>query len=111
MGGLLLKLGLVEVSTQAIGSILKTNAVTYVAGGLVQGMSAAYLTRIVGLTLMEYFADRDIVAAQANPTWNSDRFGTLLQQVFQANQRLTVLQEFVQQGIQRLIPDPKPQVS
>jgi uncharacterized protein len=111
MGGLLLKLGLVEVSTQAIGSILKTNAVTYVAGGLVQGMSAAYLTRIVGLTLMEYFADRDIVAAQPNPVWNPERFGTILQQVFQANQRLTVMQEFVQQGIQRLIPDAKPQVS
>lgn len=111
MGGLLLKLGLVEVSTQAISSILKTNAVTYVAGGLVQGMSAAYLTRIVGLTLMEYFADLDIVAAQPNPVWNPERFGTLLQQVFQANQRLTVMQEFVQQGIQRLIPDAKPQAS
>jgi uncharacterized protein len=111
MGGLLLKLGLVEVATQAIGSILKTNAVTYVAGGLVQGMSAAYLTRIVGLTLLEYFADQDIVAAQSNPVWNPDRFGTLLQQVFQANQRLTVMQEFVQQGIQRLIPESKPQVS
>lgn len=111
MGGLLLKLGLVELSTQAIGSILKTNAVTYVAGGLVQGMSAAYLTRIVGLTLMEYFADQDIVAAKANPTWNPERFGALLQQVFQANQRLTMLQEFVQQGVQRLIPEGKPQLS
>jgi uncharacterized protein len=108
MGGLLIKLGLVEFSTQAIGSILKTNAVTYVAGGLVQGMSAAYLTRIVGLTLMEYFADQDIVAAQENSIWNPDRFGTLLNQVFQANQRLVVMQEFVQQGIQRLIPDGKP---
>jgi uncharacterized protein len=109
MGGLLLKLGLVEFSTQAIGSILKTNAVTYVAGGLVQGMSAAYLTRIVGLTLMEYFADQDVVAAQSQPIWNPERFGTLLNQVFQANQRLTVLQEFVQQGVQRLIPDGQPQ--
>jgi uncharacterized protein len=109
MGSLLLKLGVVEFSTQAIGSILKTNAVTYVAGGLVQGMSAAYLTRIVGLTLMEYFADQDILAAQPQPVWNPDRFGTLLNQVFQANQRLVVMQEFVQQGIQRLMPDGKPQ--
>ncbi len=111
MGGLLLKLGMVEVATQAIGSALKTNMITYIAGGLVQGMSAAYLTRIVGLTLMEYFADRDVVAAQSNPVWNPERFGTLLQQVFQANQRLAVMQEFVQQGIQRLIPDSNPQVS
>jgi uncharacterized protein len=111
MGGLLLKLGLVEVSTQAIGSILKTNAVTYVAGGLIQGMSAAYLTRIVGLTLMEYFADQDIVLAKSQPIWNPDRFSTLLQQVFQANQRLNVMQEFIQQGIQRLIPDGVSQLS
>jgi uncharacterized protein len=111
MGGLLLKLGLVEISTQAIGNILKTNAVTYVAGGLLQGMSAAYLTRIVGLTLIEYFADQDIVATQSQPIWHLDRFSALLQQVFQANQRLTVMQEFVQQGIQRLIPDPQPQAS
>ncbi len=109
MGGLLLKLGLVEISTQAIGTMLKTNAVTYVAGGLIQGMSAAYLTRIVGLTLMEYFASQDVVAA--SPVWNPERFGNLLQQVFQANQRLTVLQEFVHQGVQRLIPDTKPQAS
>jgi uncharacterized protein len=55
IAGLMVKLGVVEVSTQAIGGILKTNAVTYVAGGLVQGVSGAYLTRLAGLTLIEYF--------------------------------------------------------
>jgi uncharacterized protein len=107
LGGLLLKLGLVELSTQAIGSILKTNAVTFMAGGLVQGLSAAYLTRIVGLTLVEYFASQDLVVPQKQQeqsNWQLDRFTTTLSQVFQANQRLTVLQDFVQQGKQRFIP-------
>lgn len=105
MGSLLLKLGLIELSTQAIGSVLKTNAVTFVAGGLLQGLSAAYLTRIVGLTLVEYFADQDVVVPQANPTWNIDRFSTILSQVFQTNQRLTMLQDFVRQGLPRLVPE------
>jgi uncharacterized protein len=105
LGSLLLKLGLIELSTQAIGSILKTNAVTFVAGGLIQGVSAAYLTRIVGLTLIEYFASQDIVVPQAQPAWQLDRFTTILSQVFQANQRLTVLQDFVQQGMQRFMPE------
>jgi uncharacterized protein len=105
MGGLLLKLGLIEISTQAIGSILKTNAVTFVAGGLIQGVSAAYLTRIVGLTLVEYFASQDVIVPQEQPAWHLDRFTTILSQVFQANQRLAVLQDFVQQGMQRLMPE------
>jgi uncharacterized protein len=105
LGGLLLRLGLVELSTQAIGSILKTNAVTFVAGGLIQGMSAAYLTRIVGLTLVEYFASQDVLVPSGQPVWQLDRFTAILSQVFQANQRLTVLQDFVQQGMQRLMPE------
>jgi uncharacterized protein len=107
MGGMLLKLGLVEFATQTIGSVLKANAVTYVAGGLLQGISAAYLTRMVGLALMEYFADQDMVAPQA-VAWQPDRFSTILTQVFQANQRMAVFQELVQQGLQRLVPTNKP---
>jgi uncharacterized protein len=106
MGGMLLKLGLVEFTTQTIGTVLKTNAVTYVAGGLLQGLSAAYLTRIVGLTLLEYFADQDLVAPPAT-AWQPDRFGTILTQVFQANQRMAVFQDLVQQGVQRLVPTSK----
>jgi uncharacterized protein len=109
MGGMLLKLGLVEFTTQTIGTVLKTNAVTYVAGGLLQGVSAAYLTRIVGLTLLEYFADQDILAPQA-AAWHPERFGSILTRVFQANQRMVVFQDLVQQGVQRLVPTGKSQL-
>ena len=104
MGNVMLKLGLVEVCTQTVSGLLKTNAATYVAGGLVQGLSAAYLTRIAGLTLVEYLAAQDLVAPEPARAWNLDRLGRTLQQVFQANQRVAYLQTVVKQGIERLRP-------
>ncbi|MGB3239657.1 MAG: DUF697 domain-containing protein [Geitlerinemataceae cyanobacterium] len=103
LGELLLKLGLVELSTQTVSAILKTNAVTYLAGGAVQGISAAYLTRIVGLSLIEYFQQQDIEIAEAK-SWNWDTFGAILKQVFQQNQRADFARSFVKQAIDRLSP-------
>jgi uncharacterized protein len=104
MGSVMLKLGLVELCTQTVSGLLKTNAVTFVAGGLVQGLSAAYLTRIAGLTLVEYLAAQDLVAAEPARAWNLDLLGNTLQKVFQANQRVAYLQTVVKQGIDRLVP-------
>jgi uncharacterized protein len=108
MGGLLLKLGLVEFSTQTVGQILKTNVATYAIGGLIQGVSAAYLTRMVGLALVEYFEEQAEFVPVAGGAWNIDRFSAILNRVFQANQRLTLLQEFAQQGLGRLMPNSQP---
>jgi uncharacterized protein len=105
MGEVMLKLGLVEICTQTVAGLLKTNAATYVAGGLVQGLSAAYLTRIAGLTLIEYFEAQDLLAPEAAKAWNLDLLGTTLQKVFQANQRVAYLQTMFQQGIDRLAPE------
>jgi uncharacterized protein len=102
LGGLLLKLGLVEFSTQTIGQLLKTNPATYAIGGLIQGLSAAYLTRIVGLALVEYLEEQEELVPTA--AGNLDRLGAILNRVFQANQHMATLQGFVQQGIDRLVP-------
>jgi uncharacterized protein len=104
MGSVMLKLGLVEVCTQTVSGLLKTNAATFVAGGLVQGLSAAYLTRIAGLTLIEYLAAQDLVTPAPARNWNLDLLGNTLQNVFQANQRVAYLQTVVRQGIDRLMP-------
>ncbi len=103
IGQLMLKLGLVELSTQTIGSMLKTNAVTYVAGGAIQGVSAAYLTRIAGLSLIEYFQERDLSVA-SEEEFNLARLGEKFKQVFARNQRTAFLQGFVQQALTRLSP-------
>jgi GTPase SAR1 family protein len=92
---LIVKLGLVEISTQTIGSMLKSNVVTYVAGGVVQGVSSAYLTRIVGLSLIEYFQIQEININPNNLSLNLDKFKQKIQTIFQENQKTVFLQNFV----------------
>jgi uncharacterized protein (DUF697 family) len=97
MASVMVKLGLVEISTQAIAGVLKTNAITFVAGGLIQGVSAAYLTRLAGLTLIEYF--------EGEPTGEikRDLLQQLMQKVFEQNRRLPFLQAFVKQAVDQLV--------
>ena len=109
MGSLMLKLGLVELSTKTISTVLKSNAITFVAGGVVQGVSAAYLTRIAGLALVEYFEQQEI-AANSGKEFNLEKFGQNLQQVFAQNQQVVFLQGFVKQGVKRLLPEAEKEV-
>ncbi|NJO20952.1 MAG: DUF697 domain-containing protein [Spirulinaceae cyanobacterium RM2_2_10] len=85
----------------AIASRPETNVVSYAAGGAVQGLSAAYLTRLTGLSLMEYFQTAD-PSAELNPT----QLEQALQTVFQTQQRATVWQSFVRAGLARLQGTP-----
>ncbi len=98
----MLKLGLVELSTQTVTSFLKTNAMTYVAGGAVQGVSAAYLTRIAGLSLIEFFQQQPLAIDREKPTLSFETFGATLQQVFQQNQRTAFVKSFVTQTWSKL---------
>lgn len=97
----MVKLGLVEMASQAITPILKSHALTYVAGGTLQGISAAYLTRLAGLSLVEYFEEQ---SQSASTTFQLDRLIQKLKAVFQDNQRSAFLQTLVKQGISRLTP-------
>ena len=103
MGSLMLKLGLVELSTKAIATVLKSNVVTFVAGGALQGVSAAYLTRVAALSLIEYFQSQE-VTINAEIGLNLDKLGQTLQKIFQQNQQVAFLQTFVQQGVSRILP-------
>ena len=108
MGSLMLKLGLVELSTKAVSTVLKSNAVTFVAGGVVQGVSAAYLTRLAGYSLIEYFQQQEVEASTTG--LNLDKLGQTLQNVFVQNQQMAFLQGFVKQSVGRLSPQsPQPQ--
>ncbi|NDJ18463.1 DUF697 domain-containing protein [Myxacorys almedinensis] len=102
IASLMLKLGLVEISTQAIASILKTNAVTFVAGGVIQGISGAYLTRLAGLTLIEYFE------GEASSDIKRAKLQRILQTIFEQNRRLPFMQLFVKQALDKLRPGSLP---
>jgi uncharacterized protein len=104
MGSLMLKLGLVELSTQAITTMLKSNAVTFVAGGAVQGVSAAYLTRLAGLSLIEYLQEQELSSNESRAL-NLEKLGETLKKVFQENQRTAFLQGFVKQAVARILPE------
>ncbi|NJL72792.1 MAG: YcjF family protein, partial [Candidatus Competibacteraceae bacterium] len=50
----MLKLGLVELITTTIGNMIKFNTLTFAIGGSLQGFTAAYLTRVGGISFMKY---------------------------------------------------------
>ncbi|MDJ0731479.1 MAG: DUF697 domain-containing protein [Crocosphaera sp.] len=101
IGKLMIKLGLVELSTHAISSLLKSNAITYVAGGATQAISAAYLTRVAGLSLVEYFQEQEI-NANSHQTIDLDKLSTKIKQVFEQTKRTEILQGFVKQTLPQL---------
>jgi uncharacterized protein len=104
---MVVKLGFVELSTQALTTILKTNHVTYLAGGAVQGVSAAHLTRMVGLSLTDYFQSLDPMVP--NQPIVLDQLRESVQKIFTANQQAPMLQGFAQQALKTLkIPMRQP---
>jgi uncharacterized protein len=105
LGEVILKLGVIEVCTQAVSTVLKTNLATYAAGGLIQGASAAYLTHIAGITLVEYFESQDIVIPTEGNAWDIARLSETFQKVFTANQRMPYFQTLVERSIGRLLPN------
>ncbi|MGP1383566.1 MAG: slr1306 family protein [Thainema sp.] len=99
------KLGLVELSTNMLmGLVLKGHTLTYVAGGMIQGLSAAYLTRLAGLSLIEFFEEQSLnAAAQSEASIPSvEQITQKLQATFQQMQQGAWVQALVQKGIQRL---------
>lgn len=101
----MVKLGLVEVSTQTITHFLKTNAITFVAGGLVQGVSAGYFTRIAGLSLIESFQNQDASGDKGEGNLGDAIIGKTLQKVFQQNQQIPLMQSFIKQALCHLLPE------
>ncbi|MGB5917476.1 MAG: DUF697 domain-containing protein [Phormidesmis sp.] len=116
---LLVKLGLVELSTQVLGSLLKTHAATYLAGGAVQGVSAAYLTRVVGLSLVEFFEEQSLLPVEKRKFAFDSMFadmgftgmGDRLQTIFKTTKQGLGLQAFVQQTLAHLPVSEKNSVS
>ena len=51
-----LSLGVVEWSGAALASVVKLHAATWLVGGALQALSAAYLTRVVGRAMADYLA-------------------------------------------------------
>jgi len=107
LAAIVIKLGLVELSTQLLTTTLKSHAATYVVGGGVQAFSAAYLTRLCGESLMAYFEARAL-AGQTDTTLSVSAIGQKLQALLPQTQRADFLKGLVKQGVQKLSHPPTP---
>jgi hypothetical protein len=54
MAQTLFKLGFAEAAASVLGGLLKFNPVGFMAGGVVQAVTMAYLTRLTGASFLEY---------------------------------------------------------
>jgi uncharacterized protein (DUF697 family) len=100
LAGLVVKLGLVEASTQILTTALKSHAATYLVGGVVQGLSAAYLTHLVGTSLMDCLEARALRGDTATPL-SASTLAQTVQTLMQRTQQATFVKDLVQQGMQR----------
>ncbi|MEP0947459.1 DUF697 domain-containing protein [Leptolyngbya subtilissima DQ-A4] len=105
LASLTVKLGLVELSTQVLTAVLKSHFATYLAGGLVQGLSAAYLTHMAGLSLVDYF-EQAALAGTPTSELSWDAIAQRLQTTIRQNRQLSLLQTLAKQGIDILKPTP-----
>ncbi|MGF1458676.1 MAG: YcjF family protein [Leptolyngbyaceae cyanobacterium] len=89
---------------------MQTTLPTAIASRGIQGITAAYLTRIAGKSFMDYFSQ--------NQDWGDGGIGEVVQKQFQLNRREEFLQQFVREAIAHLrqevslpldLPDPTTQ--
>ena len=84
-------LGLVKGALKLLTVGLQANLATAVAGKLLQGVSAAYLTRIAGKSFVDYFENQQ--------DWGDGGMQAVLEKHYQLNRRDQIVQQFVQQAI------------
>jgi uncharacterized protein len=95
LGKTLTSLGIVKGAIQLLSAALTVNVTTYALGKGIQGITAAYLTRIAGRSFIEYF--------QKDRSWGDGGMTEVVQQQFQLNRKDEFLKTFVRQAIERII--------
>ena len=87
-------LGIVKGAMGLLALGLQTTLPTAIASRGVQGISAAYLTRIAGKSFMDYFTQ--------NQDWGDGGIGEVVQKQFQLNRREQFVREFIADAIHHL---------
>lgn len=91
----LVSLGVVRGAFELLSITLQTNVGTFLVGRAVQGVTAAYLTRIAGKSFIEYFRqDQD---------WGDGGMTKVVQEQFRLNRRDEFIRAFVQDAITRVV--------
>jgi small GTP-binding protein len=95
LGKTLVSLGVVKGAMTLVATALEFSLGGMLAGRAIQGVSAAYLTRIAGKSFIEYF--------RHNQEWGDGGMTEVVQRQFQLNRKDEFMRAFVQQAITRVI--------
>lgn len=95
LGKTIAGLGIVKGAIQLLSTALQLNVATFIIGRAIQGVTAAYLTRIAGKSFIEYFRhDQD---------WGDGGMTEVVQQQFQINRRDEFIKVFIQEAIAKVV--------
>lgn len=95
LGKTAISLGIVKGAIELIARALQLNVATYLVGKAIQGVTAAYLTRIGGKSFIEYFRhDQD---------WGDGGITEVVQRQFQLSRKEEFLKAFVKDAIARVV--------
>ena len=101
LGKTLASLGIVQGAIELLSRFLQASVVMYPIGKAIQGITAAYLTRIAGKSFIEYFRhDQD---------WGDGGITEVVQRQFQLNRKDEFVKAFVQEAINKVIKPLTPQ--
>ncbi|MBD2019626.1 YcjF family protein, partial [Leptolyngbya sp. FACHB-36] len=95
LGKTLASLGIVKGAVTLVSTALQLSVGGMLVGRAIQGVSAAYLTRIAGRSFIEYFRhDQD---------WGDGGITEVVQRQFQLNRKDEFVKSFVQDAITRVV--------
>jgi uncharacterized protein len=95
LGKTLVSLGVVKGAVDLLARVLQLNVATYVVGKVIQGVTAAYLTRIAGKSFIEYF--------RQDLDWGDGGIAEVVQKQFQLSRKEEFLKAFVKDAIAKVI--------
>ncbi|XLQ11553.1 MAG: GTP-binding protein [cyanobacterium endosymbiont of Epithemia adnata isolate EadnSB Bon19] len=95
LGKTLVSLGIVKGALDLLSKALQLNITTYLVGKAIQGVTAAYLTRIAGKSFVEYFRhDQD---------WGDGGITEVVQRQFELSRKNEFVQKFVTDAIANVV--------
>ncbi|TAF04787.1 MAG: DUF697 domain-containing protein [Nostocales cyanobacterium] len=95
LGKTIAGLGIVKGAIELLSTALQLHVATFIIGRAIQGVTAAYLTRIAGKSFIEYFRhDQD---------WGDGGMTEVVQQQFQINRRDEFIKVFIQEAIAKVV--------
>jgi uncharacterized protein len=88
-------LGILRGSIELLSNALKLTIATYVVGKAIQGVTGAYLTRIAGLSFIEYF--------RSNQDWGDGGMDEVVQEQFKLAKKDDFVKGFLQEAMTRVV--------